>query len=302
MHGIHSISGFSMGIRSTLCFEISRSLLPPPAKRSTDYGAYQDWRIQSLSKSWEAFSDQDVRGRDVLDFGCGDGALSWYLAGSKSPRRVIGVDLNPDALERARATRPVASLPAGVEVEFALGSVAMLPVPDCSIDTLVAFDCLEHVMSPLPILQDWYRVLRPGGKCLIEWFPYKGPWGPHMDSLIPIPWAHYLFGQEAMFRAAERIYELPSFVPRHWDLDERGDKKPNKWRNWSSFKEQGYINELDLAGFQALVARSGLRIVRLDRHSFSGSALRRGLGTIAMNAPFIGELFVSFVAIELQRP
>jgi len=57
------------------------------------------------------------------------------------------------------------------------------------VDTLLAFDCLEHVMSPLPILQDWYRVLRPGGRCLIEWFPYKGPWGPHMESLIPIPWA-----------------------------------------------------------------------------------------------------------------
>ena len=85
-------------------------------------------------------------------------------------------------------------------------------------------------MSPESILRDWFRVLRPNGRCLIEWFPFKGPGGPHMESLIPIPWAHVIFGERAMFRAAEMIYDLPEFVPRHWDLDERGKKKPNKWR------------------------------------------------------------------------
>ena len=58
-----------------------------------------------------------------------------------------------------------------------------------------------------------------------------------------------------MLRAAERIYDLPSFTPRHWDLDESGQKKPNKWRAWSTFKDQGYINELDLAQFHRLVAQ-----------------------------------------------
>jgi hypothetical protein len=42
-----------------------------------------------------------------------------------------------------------------------------------------------------------------------------------------VPWAHYLFGQRAMFAAAASIYDDPAFVPRHWDLDEHGHKKPN---------------------------------------------------------------------------
>jgi len=291
-----------MGIRSSICYEISRRLLPPPAQRTVDYQAYADWRVCSLSNSWAAFSDRDVFDRDVLDFGCGDGALSLYLAAHKSPRRIIGVDLNPSAIARAQASQCSTAIAPGVKVDFAVGSKTGLPVPDGSIDTIVAFDCLEHVMSPLPIFQDWHRVLRSGGKCLIEWFPYKGPWGPHMEALIPIPWAQLLFGEKAMFRAAERIYDMPTFIPRHWDLDAAGKKKPNKWRAWSSFEEQGYINKLDLAGFRSLVQQSGLRIERLDKHSFRGSPLREGIGRALMKAPLIGEHFLSFVAIELARP
>lgn len=157
-------------------------------------------------------------------------------------------------------------------------------------------------MSPLPVFQEWHRVLRPGGKCLVEWFPFKGPWGPHMESLIPIPWAHVLFSQEQLFRTAERIYDLPEFEPRHWDIDEAGRKKPNKWRAWSTFKEQGCINELGLAEFRQLVHESGLRIQRLDMHSFGGSAFRRKLADLLMRTPLLHEYFVSFVAVELVRP
>jgi SAM-dependent methyltransferase len=157
-------------------------------------------------------------------------------------------------------------------------------------------------MAPAQILRDWYRVLRPGGRCLVEWFPYKGPWGPHMGSLVPIPWAHVLFGERAMLRAAERLYDHPHFEPRHWDLDEHGRKKPNKWRAWSSFDDQAYINKLDLAGFEKLVAASGLRIDRLDKRSFGGSRLRQGIGRTLMNLPLVGEYFVSYVLVELVRP
>jgi SAM-dependent methyltransferase len=273
-----------------------------PARRTASPAAYGDWRYDSLSRSWAGFSDSHVTGKDVLDFGCGDGALSLYLAREKSPRRIVGVDLDPSAIKRAMSSSASASPGEETCVEFVVGSVDGLPVADQSFDTLVALDCLEHVMSPRPILRDWYRVLRPGGRCLIEWFPYKGPWGPHMEALIPVPWAHILFGQRAMFRTAQMIYDLPEFTPRHWDLDEQGMKKPNKWRAWSSFKEQGYINELDIPAFRSLAADSGFLIERLERRSFGGSMARQVVGRTLMGMPLIGEYFVSYVLIELVRP
>lgn len=291
-----------MDLRTRACFALSRRLMRPPAKRTIDYGTYRDWRNASLSRSWSAFSDAHVTDRDILDFGCGDGPLSLYLAHEKHPKSITGVDLKPEGIARAKAALADHPPPTGVNVEFIVGTEEGVPVQDRSFDTLVAFDCMEHVMAPASILREWFRVLRPGGRCLIEWFPYKGPWGPHMEALVPIPWAHVLFGERAMFRTAEMIYDLPEFVPRHWDLDENGEKGPNKWRAWSSFDEQGYINKLDVAKFQTLARDAGFCIDRLERHSFGGSALRRLAGKTLMGMPLIGEYFASYLIIELQRP
>jgi len=273
-----------------------------PAERTVNYEAYKDWRHESLSRSWSAFDDAHVTGKNVLDFGCGDGELTLYLAKEKFPRSIVGVDINADAISRASESLRRAQVPEDVSVDFIPGVTDALPVADRTFDTLLAFDCLEHVMAPGAILGDWFRVLRPGGRCLIEWYPYDGPWGPHMEALIPIPWAHIIFGARAMFRSAEMIYDLPNFIPRHWDLDELGNKKPNKWRAWSSFEEQGYINKLDISMFRRLAHDVGFEITRLDQHSFSGSALRQHVGRILMHTGFAGKYFVSFARIELLRP
>ncbi len=129
-----------MGLRSSLLFELSRRRLPPPAVRTVDYGAYQDWRRSHLAASWSAFAAADLRGKEVLDFGCGDGPLSLYLANSQLPARIIGVDLDPIAVGRRQ------------------GTVDRVPLDDCAVDFVVAFDCLEHVMDPLNILREWHRV------------------------------------------------------------------------------------------------------------------------------------------------
>lgn len=290
-----------MDIRTRLCYELSRRRMRPPEERNADHEAYGDWRHDSLSQSWSAFDDDRVAGKDVLDFGCGAGPLTLYLAREKKPRSILGVDISEPGINKARARLAGMAVPPGVQVEFRLGSTDVLPVPDASFDTLLAFDCLEHVMSPAAIMRDWRRVLRPGGRCLIEWFPYKGPWGPHMEALIPIPWAHVVFGENAMMRTAEAIYDLPEFVPRHWDMDENGMKKPNKWRQWSSFAEQNYINKLDIPAFRKIAADAGFRIDRFERHSFGGSAARQRVGKSLMGLPGIGEYFVSYVIIELVR-
>jgi SAM-dependent methyltransferase len=291
-----------VGLRTELCYALSARRIQPPSARTATSAAYADWRAASLAQSWSAFADEHIAGKDVLDFGCGDGELSIYLAQNKHPRRLVGVDLNATAIDRARAHLATSRLAPESDVAFEVGDANALPVPDATFDTLVAFDCLEHVMSPTAILRDWYRALKPGGHCLIEWFPYKGPWGPHMEALVPIPWAHVLFGEHAMLRTAERIYDHPHFQPRHWDLDDNGRKRPNKWGQWSSFEEQGYINKLDIPGFTRLAADAGFEVARLERRSFRGSALRQQLGCALMALPIIGEYFISYVVVELKKP
>jgi len=272
-------------------------------ERTVNRSAYKQWRHDWLSSSWSGFSDEHINDKDVLDFGCGDGQLALFLASEKKPNSIIGVDLVEASIDRANASlRNTSNIDDQTDIKFAVGTANKLPVENQAFDTILAFDCLEHVMEPAPIFDEWFRVLKPGGHCLIEWFPYKGPWGPHMEALIPIPWAHLVFGQKAMFRAAEKIYDSPDFVPRHWDLDEAGNKKPNKWKNWSSFKEQDYINELDIAGFRQLASNAGFEISNYKTQSFTGSTLQRRVGTAMMKLPFVGEYFLSNAKIELRRP
>ena len=134
-----------MDIRTRACFALSRKWMHPPAERTVDYGAYGDWRSSSLSQSWAAFSDVHIDAKDILDFGCGDGQLSLFLAKEKRPRKMLGVDLSVAAIDRAKASLATAPWTGGIDIDFAVGSTERLPVADQSFDTLLAFDCLEHV-------------------------------------------------------------------------------------------------------------------------------------------------------------
>jgi SAM-dependent methyltransferase len=288
------------GLRERLCFELSRRLIKPPDRRTANMEEYVAWRGDSLSRSWSRFDDRHVVGKDVLDFGSGKGNLTFFLA-MKGPRRIVGLDLHAPSLAVCREQARALELPSGTTLEFVQGRVDGMPLPDASFDTLTAFDCLEHVMAPEAVLREWHRVLRPGGRALIEWFPFRGPWGPHMESLVPVPWAHVVFGERAMFRAAERIYDDPAYHPRPWDLDENGERLPNKWRAWSSFAEQGYVNELDVGHFRALAYETGFEIDRFEAHGFSSAPARKMVSDVLMRVPVLGEYFTSYVLVELVR-
>lgn len=292
-----------LSLRGRLCLALSRPHLKRPVpQQMAQMDDYQAYRDASLATSWARFSDADIDGRDVLDFGCGNGPLSLFLAATRAPASITGVDLYPDAIARAEASLARMETAPAMPVRFLVGGADGMPMPDRSADTLLAFDCLEHVMDPAAILAEWHRVLRPGGKALVEWFPYAGPHGPHMDSLIPIPWAHHIFGQRAMFETCEALYDDPAFQPRHWDLDARGAKLPNKWRQWRSFAEQGYINELSTTAFRRMARDVGFAFARYERHGVLSNkpgiaAVTRALAGL----PVVGTLLTSHVIVELRR-
>ena len=295
--------GASLSLRGRLCLAISRPYLRRPVPQETvaldDYKAYRD---DSLTTSWRRFSDADVNGRDVLDFGCGNGPLSLFLAATRTPRSITGVDLYADAIGHAEAALAAMDTAPAMPVRFLTGTAERIPVEDASADTLLAFDCMEHVMDPAAILAEWHRVLRPGGKALIEWYPYAGPHGPHMDSFIPIPWAHHLFGERAMFETCEALYDDPAFRPRHWDLDDAGAKLPNKWRQWRSFAEQGYINQLSTRDFRRMAKDAGFSFARYERHGVLSNKPGIAPATRALCAlPLVRDYITSHVIVELRR-
>lgn len=99
----------------------------------------------------------DVAGRDVLDLGCGTGAMSEMLGPMGA--RVTAVDLAPQMVEEAR--RRLAGTP-GIERIAAMDAQA-LDLPDASFDVVVAALSLMFCPDHPAAFAEVHRVLRPGG-------------------------------------------------------------------------------------------------------------------------------------------
>jgi SAM-dependent methyltransferase len=100
-----------------------------------------------------------VRGDErALDAGTGTGALAYALA--PLVREVIGVDLVPELLERARAQAPR-------NVRFVEGDIARLDFDRAVFDLGATLRTLHHVPRPELAIAELARVTRPGGLVLV---------------------------------------------------------------------------------------------------------------------------------------
>ena len=94
-----------------------------------------------------------VRGRAVLDAGCGEGYGTAMLG--EAAASVVGLDLEPDVVDHARAAYP--------DVRFEAGDLLSLPYPDAAFDGVVSLQVIEHLHRPIEFVSECARVLKPGG-------------------------------------------------------------------------------------------------------------------------------------------
>jgi SAM-dependent methyltransferase len=128
-------------------------------------------------------------GRTVLDFGCGCGTEAAEMV-EHGAARVIGVDIDQESLEQARAQ----ARERGVDDRTVFARTSDEPV-----DFIVSLDAFEHFQDPEAILRVMAGVLRPGGEVLVSFGPiWFHPLGGHFYSVFP--WAHLIFAESALVR------------------------------------------------------------------------------------------------------
>jgi ubiquinone/menaquinone biosynthesis C-methylase UbiE len=100
-------------------------------------------------------------GQAVLEIGCGTGNLTILMARLCAGTRIVGMDPDPKALERAR--RKAES--SGASIRFDQGFAEALAYPDGSFDRVLSALMLHHLPADTKAaaLREALRVLRPGG-------------------------------------------------------------------------------------------------------------------------------------------
>ena len=105
-------------------------------------------------------------GEVVLDLGCG-GGLDIFLASPKvgPGGRAIGIDMTPEMIERARRNAEKGGF---TNVEFHLGKIDDLPLPDNSVDCVISNCVINLAPDKQAVLREIARVLKPGGRLAVS--------------------------------------------------------------------------------------------------------------------------------------
>ena len=121
-------------------------------------------RTAAERAAWDRILDLVLGVRDALDaldVGCGTGFLTFEL--SARGHRVTGVDFAPAML--AEAKRKAAER--GVSVRLEEADAEQLPFPSGSFDLVISRHVLWTLPHPEAAIDEWRRVLRPGGRLVI---------------------------------------------------------------------------------------------------------------------------------------
>lgn len=103
----------------------------------------------------------DISGRAVLDIGSGLGAVDLLLIERHGAKSVVGIDLEPDLIAKARAR--VAKHGHTGRIEFRQVTPGPLPFPDASFEVVFSKDSMVQIPDKPAIFSEIRRVLVPGG-------------------------------------------------------------------------------------------------------------------------------------------
>jgi len=252
-------------------------------------------RVSNVADYCQVFSSYcNFDNKTVVELGCSTGyLLAAFLERAKFA--AIGVDIEPSCLRKGRGLY-------GDRIQFVQSSHAGVPLPDESADVIYCVDTVEHLMKPREMLLDCFRVLKPGGWFLIHWHPWLGPYGSHLEDIIPFPWAHAVFSMDTLLSVAAELYDSPSYVPAcYWFDEETGQRRPNPYLDRARW--EGFLNKMTVRQLRRLLSSLPFKTLEFKRIGFGGkgykaAGLLRGLAQV----PLADEFFLKAVVSVLEKP
>lgn len=205
----------------------------------------RDWTLEHLHRYLLAC--ELAAGKTVLDIACGDGYGAAMLA--RHAAQVTGVDIDTPTVERARGKYVADNL------RFLQGSATDIPLDDDSVDLVISFETIEHLMEQDRMLYEIRRVLRPEGFLLIS--------SPDKYEYSDVPGYHNEFHLKELYRQEFEAL-LQKHFSRHALLGQRvvfgsliASAETRPFLSWSKVEEQGRTEGLAHAVYHIAVAGDG---------------------------------------------
>lgn len=159
-----------------------------------------------ISESWiGSFPEPpDLSSKSVVEIGCGFGALC-VQAALKGAEKVLGVELDTSRIRAASRTVSGENPELKDVIEFADYPTIESGGCDGQFDVVLSQNSFEHYEDPERVLNGMVALLKPGGQIYAGFGPlWHSPYGSHLKSICPLPWAH-LWAGDLLIREHNRL-------------------------------------------------------------------------------------------------
>ncbi len=140
----------------------------------------------------EMVAGLDLRGRHVLDIGCGLGGPAFALV-KKHGANVTGTDLVPKLVQRAMER--AAELGLSDQTTFLTVEAGLIDFPDDHFDLVISSGAITQTADKIGIFREIYRILKPGG--VISCYNWMKSEGEYSEDML------YWFKMEGLTYAME---------------------------------------------------------------------------------------------------
>jgi SAM-dependent methyltransferase len=206
-----------------------------------------------------------LSGKDVLEFGCGEGTMALGMALRKNVQRVVGVEI----LDVYEQCLPIARKEIGLNAIPSNLQLRQIP-PGGSLtqwgqfDFIYSWSVFEHVSQNMfaAALASIKAALKPGGLFFLQISPlYYSANGSHMGPWVPEPWAHLSMQHDMYYQRLLSAEETPPNVRSEWSvyIPLTADRETERAALWDTYVT---LNKVTAPQLCRLVREAGFEIKR----------------------------------------
>ena len=281
-----------MSISVKLCKSLNK-IFPLPIHpfnlNNSGVKTYAEWQFEKGFETIKFYlkkvtTEEMFKDKVVLDIGCGAGGKTVYYA-SLGVQKIYGLEI----LEKYKEEAEKIAVQKGYadKFTFVCQDAANMSFENGTFDTIIMNDAMEHVDKPLEVLNECYRVLKPGGRLYLNFPPYNHPFGAHLSDAIGMPWVHCFFSDRTLIKVyKDLVKDLPDGEKRI-QFRIATDQSGNEYFS--------YINKMSIKRFDKVLANSKFNVFY-----HSEEPLRNVFAGVA-KLPVLKEYLVKMVVCILEK-